>query len=73
MPMPGRAGGQEPAPAADEQAGLPAGPAPWGFESVSRGFNSGSGGGTRLRVCRCPGWQLAFLQVKGIRPQYDAP
>ncbi len=35
----GRAGG--PAPAADERSGLSTGPVPWGFESVSWGFNSG--------------------------------
>jgi hypothetical protein len=46
MPVTGRTGG--PAPAADEPPGLPTGSAPWAFESVSRGFNSGS---TEVRDC----------------------
>ena len=36
------------------------------------GVQLGSRGGTRLRACRRYGWQMTFLQVKGIGRRYEA-
>jgi hypothetical protein len=37
------------------------------------GVQLGSRGGTRLRACRRYGWQMTFLQVKGIGLRDEAP